>query len=114
MVVAAGLMALTMAACGASIQASGGSNGGQFPVGTAGSYQYTITTPTSVSYSWYVELENNDVNCTDCKPVGPWEVQLPIAANATTATGTIYLIAGNYTGVPGIGVSWSLTLSLSS
>jgi hypothetical protein len=111
-----GLIVLVgLAGCGASIQASSsGSNVGNFPIGTAGSYQYTVTTSAAVGGSAYLELNNNDVTCAGCLPAGsPWEVQLPIADGASAATGTIYLIAGNYTGVSSAGFSWSLTLSAS-
>lgn len=123
-----------VAACGSStIQASGtlvvggGATGGDFAVGVAGKYQYTITTSSPMGGQAYLELFNNSDSCTEPCSAAPgtilegssatgeavWEVQLPITDGASTATGTIYLASGNYTGSPNYGVSWSLTLTSS-
>jgi hypothetical protein len=113
-VIAVGAM-LVGCGSGSAIHANSGSNGGQFAVGAAGSYQWTVTLAAFMGGQADLELANNDVACEGCLPAGsPWEVQLPIADGETTATGTIYLIAGNYTAIPDYQISWSLTLSPSA
>jgi hypothetical protein len=110
-----------LAACGPSIQARSGSNSGQFAVGAAGIYQYTVSTVASAGGQAYLKLVNNSDSCEEPCSAAPgsvragnsaiWEVQLPISDAASTATGTVYLTAGNYTAELDYETSWLLTLS---